>query len=201
MTYVEAPRSVVGTRHALRVLDPSKDHRPFDRLVTSSLPELRPWLPWALDEPLSKEARTDQLKNLRFFHDAGENLIWGIRSWGRMGEKLVGGVGLHRTEGDTWMVGYWVGSRHGGRGHATWAAAVVARLALEELGHQVVEVRVAENNTPSLVVASRLTLRPSKTISLAPEAPGETGPVRVYTITQDDLVTLRMLTGNTTTIW
>lgn len=133
---------------------------PGDGAVTSvainrSLPELKPWMPWAKGEQTIEETevhirngyisflnRTD-LRLLAFKKDTGEFLV---------------SSGLHRIdwEAGKFEIGYWVDSRYSGKGYVSEAVAGITDFAVRELNAKRVEIRCDSLNLKSRAVAERL---------------------------------------------
>jgi RimJ/RimL family protein N-acetyltransferase len=133
------------------------DAQALAEALADSLVDLRRFLwflPWVAEEPglqsaevrcRSAEAnfllRTD-LPYLAFERQTG---------------KLIGSVGLHRTD---WQlpkteVGYWIRTGSSGRGYATEGVVALTSWALEQLGAQRVELVTDEANLASRRVAER----------------------------------------------
>jgi len=98
-----------GMEHAGRLL----------AAVEASLPELRPWMPWAR-EPVDIESVRAYLE------DHGTATAFGL--FDADGE-VVGALGLHDRQGPgTLEIGYWVRSDRTGRGYATAAARALTEV-------------------------------------------------------------------------
>src|SRR5438105_3728605 len=88
--------------------------------VDSSLDHLRPWLPWAADEPQPLEAKVALLRRFRGMFDTGEDFVYGI--FDRDERRVIGGSGLHtRPEPSAREIGYWVAADMAGQGMCTEA--------------------------------------------------------------------------------
>src|SRR5436305_845836 len=75
--------------------------------VDSSIDELRPWMPWALEEPQPLQQKVQLLRDFRSQFDRGENFIYGLFS--RDESEVVGGSGLHGRGGEgAFEIGYWI---------------------------------------------------------------------------------------------
>ena len=123
--------------------------------MDESVEELRPWLPWAADEPQPIEAKVELLRTFRGRFDLGEDFVYGIFDADE--KSAVGGTGLHPRVGDeAFEIGYWVRTSCVGRGYAIEAAAALTRVAFELCGVDRVEIRVDPANAPSLAVPRKL---------------------------------------------
>lgn len=117
--------------------------------VRASLPELRPWMPWAHDEYGLEDAaawiRGDFGDGLRFllFEPDG---------------RVVGCVGVNDLDerNRRGNLGYWVRSDCAGRGLASAAASWLARHAFETTDLERLEILMAVDNAPSRRVAEKV---------------------------------------------
>ena len=123
--------------------------------VAESRGHLRPWMPWADQDPDDVEWRRSWLTEARRAHEAGEQWGWAIVD---DGGRLVGGAGLHRLPDDpnrTAYVGYWLHPAATGRGLATAAATEIAAFARDR-GFQRVLIRMDPGNERSAAVPRRM---------------------------------------------
>jgi RimJ/RimL family protein N-acetyltransferase len=124
--------------------------------VDSSLEHLRPWMPWAHEEPQTLLQKVQLLRVFRGQFDRGENFVYGLFSADE--SELVGGSGLHPRAGDdiSLEIGYWIRASAIGRGYATEATAALARVGLELCGADRIDIRVDPTNERSAAVPRRL---------------------------------------------
>ncbi len=124
--------------------------------VDASLEHLRPWMPWARDEPQSLEQKVQLLRVFRGQFDRGENFVYGLFSADE--SEVVGGSGLHPRAGDdiSLEIGYWIRASAIGRGYATEATAALARVGLELCGADRIDIRVDPENERSAAVPRKL---------------------------------------------
>jgi RimJ/RimL family protein N-acetyltransferase len=112
------------------------------------------FLPWVAEEP------TPQSASLRCQRSLANYLLrtdLAYLAFNKQTSRLVGSVGLHRTD---WAVpktevGYWLRSSEVGKGYATEAVREITSWALRRLGAKRVELVTAENNAASRAVAER----------------------------------------------
>lgn len=150
----DPPYRIVTERLVLRCWDP-RDAPLLKDAVDSSLDELRPWMPWAADEPQSLEEKVEHLRRSRGRFDLGEAFVYGI--FDRDEREVVGGTGFHaRIAPDALELGYWIRSSHVGRGLATEAAAAVTRVGFEVYGADRIEIHCDATNVRSRVIPDRL---------------------------------------------
>ena len=147
---IETPRLLL---RSFRVEDASA----LAEALADSLTEMRQFLwflPWVAEDPTLESAeircrraeanfllRTD-LPYLAFEREAG---------------RLIGSVGLHRTD---WQlpkteIGYWIRTGSNGKGYASEGVVALTTWALEQLGAQRVELVTDEANLASRRVAER----------------------------------------------
>ncbi len=123
--------------------------------IDTSLDHLRPWMPWAHDEPRSLEDRIELLRGFRGRFDLGEDFVYGI--FGRDEGEAVGGSGLHTRAGDGALeIGYWIRASSVGHGYGREATAALTRVAFGVCGVDRVEIRVDPDNAASLSIPRAL---------------------------------------------
>lgn len=128
------------------------DLRRVHRLVEESLPHLRPWLAWAVDDYTEDDtaAFIAECESGWMFRKAFSYLILadgepvGIGSLGRS----IGPGGLE--------LGYWLHPGHTGRGFATEAAAMLVTQAFALPGIERVQIWHDAANTASAAIPRRL---------------------------------------------
>lgn len=132
--------------------------------ITESLPELRPWLPWAT-EPPDVEGSEEQVRRARVDFLARRDLRFQMYLQSDPA-VLVGSSGLHRMDWSAgrFEIGYWVRSRFAGQGFATEAARAMATFAFRELDANRVEIWCDARNLASAAVARRLGFRLEATL-------------------------------------
>jgi ribosomal-protein-serine acetyltransferase len=98
------------------------DAAALNRAVGESVEHLRPWMPWARDEAMSRAARVAWIVRAERERRAGGDVLYGVFLDG----EVVGTGGLHRRIGRRALeIGYWVHVDYTRRGIAT---EVVRRL-------------------------------------------------------------------------
>lgn len=145
--------------------------------VAASLPELRPWMPWATEEAGQPEVQRVRLEEVVPHWEAGSDFSYVIVVDGH----VVGGVGLHARIGPGALeLGYWLQSQYTDRGIATACAGALtaAALALSELNR--VEIHCDEANTRSAAIPQRLGYRLARVEDDEVTAPGEIGRSMIW---------------------
>jgi RimJ/RimL family protein N-acetyltransferase len=123
--------------------------------VDSSLEHLRPWLPWAHEDPQPLEAKVELLRDFRGRFDLGQDFIYGIFTADE--SEAVGGTGLHTRRGeDIFEIGYWIRASRAGEGLCTEATAAVTRVGFEVCEVDRIEIRVDPANAASLAIPRKL---------------------------------------------
>ncbi len=123
--------------------------------IDASLDHLRPWMPWAKDDPETLDAKVELLRRFRGNFDLGNDFIYGIFS--PEDSVVLGGVGLHPRVGPNALeIGYWVRAGRIGKGLATEAAAALVRVSFEV--HKVgrVEIHCDPVNIRSAAIPRKL---------------------------------------------
>lgn len=148
------PYRIETERLVVRCWDPA-DAPLLKEAVDSSLEHLRPWMPWAYDDPQPLEAKVDLLRRFRGQFDLGTDFVYGIFS--RDESEVVGGTGLHTRAGPTgFEIGYWIRAGRAGQGLGTEATAAVTRVGFEVGGAERIEIRVDPENAASLAIPRKL---------------------------------------------
>jgi len=168
-------------RTVLRCWEP-RDAAILKSAVDSSLGELRPWLPWAHDEPQTLEAKVELLRQFRGRFDLGQDFVYGI--FDRAEREVLGGTGLHARVGDgAREIGYWIASRHQGQGFATECAAALVRVGFDVDHLSRIEIHCDPANERSAAIPARLGFRHEGTLrARIPRRDGPPADRMIWTI-------------------
>lgn len=155
-------------------------------LVDANLEHLRPWMPWAMNEPSSVEVVAERLDLFAQHHRAGAD--WTMAILLKDEETLIGGAGLHRRIGPAGLeIGYWISESHTRHGYATEAASALTGAAFAEPGVERVEIRCDPLNVASARVPEKLGYRHTETLTANTTTPtGEPRDTMVWTLTRAD---------------
>jgi ribosomal-protein-serine acetyltransferase len=125
------------------------DAEAVTRAVHASLEHLRPWMPWAADEPRDAAWRRG------FQRESAER---GDRLFGAfLCDEVVGCCGLHPRIGDGGReIGYWVAAGHVRRGVATEMAHRMVETAFADPAVTHVEIHHEPGNVASAGVPGKL---------------------------------------------
>ncbi len=157
-----APYRILTDRLCIRCWDPA-DAQLLKVAIDSSLEHLRPWIPWAHDDPQPIEEKIALLRRFRAAFDQDEDYLYAILDRGE--SEVIGGTGLHRRVGDdAFEIGYWIRSNRVRRGFVTEATAALTRAAFEVCGADRVEIRIDPANVASLAVPRKLGYREEATL-------------------------------------
>ncbi len=149
--------------------------RPADTLhlreaIDLSLEHLRPWMPWALNEPSSLDDTRARLTRYESSFREGRDFVYGIFSQDE--SEVLGSSGLHpRVGADALEIGYWIRADRIGKGFATEAVQALTDAGLSVPGVHRIEIHCDPRNSVSAAIPRRLgftlreTLRGNKTDS------------------------------------
>jgi len=145
---------IVTRRLVVRCWDPSDASR-VKESVDANLEHLRPWMPWAMEEPTDIATRIQWLRKSRGEFDLGVDFTYGI--FDQAETMVIGGTGLHTRLGpQAREIGYWIRWDHTGQGLATEVAAALTRVAFVIDGVTRVEIRCDPRNTRSAAIPRKL---------------------------------------------
>ncbi|MBN1976839.1 MAG: GNAT family N-acetyltransferase [Anaerolineae bacterium] len=131
--------------------------------IDASLEHLRPWMPWAHQEPADIETKIALLRRFRGEFDLGKDFVYGVFS--RDEKQVLGGTGLHLRLGEgAREIGYWIHQEHVGRGLATELTSALTKVAFEVDGVERVEIHCDPENHASAAVARKSGFIHEKTV-------------------------------------
>jgi len=141
-------------RLVVRCYQPS-DARLLAESVSESTEHLKPWMPWAHDEPEPFVEKEKRLVRFRGMFDLCENYVYGI--FNKEETKLIGGTGLHPRLGDNELeIGYWIHKDYVRRGLVTESTAALIKVAFEIIHIHRIEIHCDPVNIASASVARKL---------------------------------------------
>jgi RimJ/RimL family protein N-acetyltransferase len=140
--------------------------------VRESLPELKRFLPWAIDAYDVEASRTFIEMSVENW-DKGTTFNYGIFT---AAGDLVGAIGLMTRMGPGVLeIGYWMRTAFTGRGYMTAAVKAMTRVALTQPGIERVAICHDAANVASAAVAAKAGFVEVSRVQREPEASGETG--------------------------
>lgn len=186
---MSAPRGpayrLVTPHLELRAYDPSQALA-LRTAIVESLEHLRPWMPWAGDEPQPLEQKIELLRKFRAHFDLG--VEFGYAIFARDGGVLVGGTGLHPRAGPGALeIGYWIHASHVGKGWATETAGALTRAAIELHEVRRVEIRCDPLNVRSAAIPRKLGYRLEATLRAVTPTPQGLRDAMVWTMLDEEL--------------
>jgi RimJ/RimL family protein N-acetyltransferase len=154
-TGIPGPAYCVRTRRLiLRCWEPT-DAALLKAAIDASLEHLRPWMPWASDEPEALQAKIERLRQWRGKFDLGQDFVYGVFSLDE--KEVLGSSGLHTRVGEgAREIGYWIHADHINQGLATEVAAALTRVAFDIEAVLRVEIHCDPRNVRSAAVPRKL---------------------------------------------
>jgi RimJ/RimL family protein N-acetyltransferase len=150
-----APYRIETERLVIRCYDPAADAPLLKEAIDSSLDHLRPWMPWAEDEPQTVAEKVELLRSFRAGFDADKNYAYGVFAPDE--SRQLGGCGLHARGGPSSLeIGYFIRADALRQGYATELTAVLTRAAFEICGVERVDIQIDPENVRSSGVPRKL---------------------------------------------
>ncbi len=145
---------VHSRRLVLRCWHPA-DAALMKKAVDASLEHLKPWLPWAHDEPEELEEKITRLRKFRGKFDLGQDYVYAI--FNQDETEVLGGTGLHTRAGQgAREIGYWIHQDYVNQGFATESTAALVRVAFEIDQVKRVHIHCNPENVHSAAIPARL---------------------------------------------
>jgi len=185
---VTPPYRIETNRLVIRCYEP-EDAPLLKEAIDSSLDHLRPWMPWARNEPQTLDEKVELLRSFRAQFDADENYPYGVFSADE--SRQLGGAGLHPRGGEGSLeIGYFIRADSIGQGLATEVTAVLTRAGIEKCGLVRVDVQVEPENERSIRIPRKLGFTEEATLRRRLEPKEEGGPRRdaiLFTMLAEEL--------------
>jgi RimJ/RimL family protein N-acetyltransferase len=181
-----APAYSVRTKRLTIRCWSASDAPEIKRAIDASLDHLRPWMPWAHNEPSTLADMASRLERFRANFVAGSDWVYGILDAGET--RVIGGSGLHPRIGrDALEIGYWISADAVGNGFATETSAALTRVGFEISGVDRMEIRCDPGNAASAAIPARLGYRFDRTIvGNMTDHEGKARDTMVWVLTRDD---------------
>jgi RimJ/RimL family protein N-acetyltransferase len=176
---------IITERLVIRCWDPG-DAASLKLAVDDSLAHLRPWVPWAANEPTPLDQKIAWLRKCRGEFDLGLDYSYGVFSADEA--EVIGGAGLHLRQGlNVREIGYWVATAHCQRGYATEITRALTRVAFEVDAAARIELRVWPENRRSVKIPETLGFVHEGTLrGIARDADGRPCDVNVFALLRDE---------------
>lgn len=123
--------------------------------INASIEDLKPWLPFAHIDQTEEDVEVNiREAHLKFLKREDLRLLVFLKETG----ELVASSGLHRINWDIpkFEIGYWIDSRHAGKGYMTEAVQGITDFAVNELKARRIEIRCDTKNVRSAAIPERL---------------------------------------------
>ncbi len=141
-------------RLVIRCYQPSDAQLLADSVI-ENIEHLKPWMPWAHQEPEPFETKAERVKRFRGLFDLGEDYIYGIFNPDET--RLLGGTGLHTRIGDNQLeIGYWIHKDYINQGLVTESTAALVKVAFEVLLIHRLEIHCDPRNHASASIPRKL---------------------------------------------
>ncbi|MGD8968100.1 MAG: GNAT family protein [Anaerolineae bacterium] len=157
--------------------------------IEESLDHLRPWMPWAQDEPQELQDRVGWLRRARGKFDMDRDFVYGIFSPDE--SQVLGGTGLHTRVGEgAREIGYWIHQDYINQGLATETAAALTKVAFEVDEVNRVEIHCDPQNVRSAAIPRKLGFVHEATLrQRVADADGERRDTMIWTLFADEYPT------------
>lgn len=145
---------IVTNRLVIRCWQPV-DVTLFKSAIEDSLEHLRPWMPWAMEEPTTLATKIETLRRFRGQFDLDQDFLYGI--FDESESEVLGGTGSHTRQGNNAReIGYWIHQDHINQGLATESTAALTKVAFEIDRVDRVEIHCAPENLRSAAIPNKL---------------------------------------------
>lgn len=141
-------------RLVVRCYNPS-DAQLLADSVRDSVEHLKPWMPWAHNEPEPFEEKAKRVLYFRGSFDMQKDYVYGI--FNREETRLLGGTGLHTRLGENQLeIGYWIHKDFVKQGLVTESTAALIKVAFEIVHVHRIEIHCDPRNLASAAVPRKL---------------------------------------------
>ncbi|SET01637.1 Protein N-acetyltransferase, RimJ/RimL family [Oceanobacillus limi] len=151
---LEFPHEIETERLFIRMPMPG-DGKAIHEAITASINELKPWMPFAQKQQTEEETEANIRESyVKFLKREDLRFIVFRKETG----EYIASSGLHRIDWDIpkFEIGYWIDTRHSGKGYVTEAVEGIANFAFRELNAKRVEIQCDAKNVKSRAVPERL---------------------------------------------
>lgn len=151
---LDFPNEFETERLIVRTPKPGDGKAVYDA-IKASMNELKPWMPFAQNEPNEKETEINIRESyIKFLKREDLRLLIFLKETG----QFVCSSGLHRIDWDVpkFEIGYWADTRFSRRGYTTEAVSGITEFAFKKLKAHRVEIRCDYNNLKSRAIPEKL---------------------------------------------
>jgi len=148
------PYRIETERLVLRCWNP-EDAPLLKATIDRNIEALKPWMPWAHQEPTPVATKSELLRLFRANFDLSKDFVYGV--FDKAESKVLGGTGLHRRAGpEALEIGYWIDHAETGKGLAREAARALVAAAFGMDGIDRVEIHHDPANLRSRAIPEAL---------------------------------------------
>ena len=153
------------------------------KLVKSSRPELKQWLPW-VDRMQTVSDFERYISRCKLQHGDRTEFSYMIK----VNEQPAGRIGIHYidSQNKSGAIGYWIGKNFAGRGIITKACTALIDYCFNQLALNRVELKCARGNLKSAAVAERLGFIKEGVLRQAEWINGEPHDLNLYSMLKGD---------------
>jgi ribosomal-protein-serine acetyltransferase len=148
------PTEFTTERLLIRMPKPG-DGKAVHDAIMASLPELKPWMPFAHKEQSPEDVEANiREAHLNFLKREDLRLLVFLKETG----EFIASSGLHRIDWSIprFEIGYWIDTRYSGKGYMTEAVKGIMDFAFTELKARRIEIRMDTENHKSRAIPERL---------------------------------------------
>jgi RimJ/RimL family protein N-acetyltransferase len=181
-----APYRIETERLVIRCYEP-RDAALTKDAVDSSREHLRPWMPWADNDPITLGAQIELLRAFRSAFDTNDDFPYGIFAADET--EQLGGSGLHPRIGPGGLeIGYFVRASATRQGIITESTAALTRVGFEICEADRIEIRIEPGNEASFGIPRKLGFLEEATLRrrLPGRAGGPLRDVTIFTMFRED---------------
>jgi len=122
--------------------------------IDENIKHLKPWMPWAWNEPETLKAKLERVKGFRDNFYADTDATFAVLNPDET--ELLGSTGLHpRIAGNAREIGYWLAAKHTGIGLATEIVLALVKTGFEIEHLDRIEIRCDVKNKSSARIAEK----------------------------------------------
>ncbi|MEO0468016.1 MAG: GNAT family protein [Bacteroidota bacterium] len=123
--------------------------------IDESLDHLRPWMPWALNEPEPLEKKVARLRKFRGQFDLGLDYTFGM--FNKAETQLIGSSGLHtRLDEQAREIGYWLNVNYLRQGYGRETVQALTKVGFDIEGLERIEIHCDPDNLRSQQIPQHL---------------------------------------------
>ncbi len=147
-------RKIITPRVVVRMLE-FQDAKDLQRLLAKNKEFMLPWIPWAVDEPETVEAKKDKIRTWRGEFYLDQKYTYGL--FKRDDQTLIGMIFLFARQGKGILeIGYIIDADEVRNGYATESSYAVTKLGLQHLQVEKMVIHCSPENIGSQRIPEKL---------------------------------------------